>query len=155
MIWVEWTDRLDFRSQGFIAGNGVVLSTMVKGSAVPSKKASAVPLPIVSTPKKSAAASKRKAPTLFEATDARITPQQPNASKTMHQSVMKIFRDNLKDSEEWALHHVVHDDKDLYARLTHDKENKTRTGKYYFSELRDLYQPAQANVHEHSTAMND
>ena len=48
-----------------------VVSTIVTVSAVPWKKASTGPLPIVSTPKKGAADRHRKAPTLLEATDAR------------------------------------------------------------------------------------
>ena len=124
-------------------------STVAKGSAVPSKKAPTVPLPIVTTPKEGAADSKRKAPTILEATDARATPQNPNGSKkarTMHQSVMKIYRDNVKGWEDWTLRHKVNDHKDFYARSTHDKENMTRTGKYYFSEIRSFEKPAQANM---------
>ena len=48
----------------------------------------------------------------------------------MHPSVMKIFRDIFEGWEDWTSHREVHDHKDWHARLRHDKENKTRTGKY-------------------------
>ena len=49
----------------------------------------------------------------------------------------------------------MHDYKDLYARLTHDKENRFCTVKYVVSEHRVLYQPAQAHMHDHLTATSE